>query len=282
VLEFIQDRGRQRTWLTQQGLPQGPFALADDDASLRAAAARFGHDAFAKTRFGGYEGRGQVRIASPEDAAGAFALLGPSVIEQALPLEAELSVMVARRPSGEIMVFPPALNHHEDRILAWSAIPAPLPAEVLGRAIEIARATAAALELEGLLAIELFLLPGGVLRVNELAPRPHNSFHATERACVTSQFEQHVRAVCDLPLGSTALVQPTAIANLLGDLWIGPGGSPREPDFAAALAIPGVRLHLYGKTEARPGRKMGHLSAIGGRAEEAAANVLQALAALGG
>jgi 5-(carboxyamino)imidazole ribonucleotide synthase len=266
ILEIVQDRGRQRAWLAKHGLPQGPWTVAEDDSALRAAAATHGHDAFAKARFGGYDGRGQVRIVDPATAAGAFAVLGPAVVEAALPLEAELSVMVARRPSGEVVVFPPALNHHEQRILAWSAIPAPLPAAVLARAEEMGREIARAIALEGVLAIELFLLADGVLLVNELAPRPHNSFHATERACATSQFEQHVRAICDLPLGSTAIREPTAIANLLGDLW-----SAGEPDFAAVLAIPGVKLHLYGKTDARPGRKMGHLSAVastpGGAAE---------------
>ena len=277
VLEIIQDRGRQRAWLARAGLPQGPWATAETPDEVRAACARFGGDAFVKARFGGYDGRGQVRVngAPPTDAA--LRGLGGVVVEQALPLAAELSVMVARRPSGEIAVFPPALNHHEDRILAWSAIPAPLPAAVLAEAEAIAREIATQIALEGLLAIELFWLPDGSLRVNELAPRPHNSFHATERACVTSQFEQHVRAVCDLPLGSTALVQPTAIANLLGDLW--EGGPPR---FDAALALPGVRLHLYGKAEARPGRKMGHLSAVGETPEAAAAHVLKAANALVG
>ncbi len=275
ILEIVQDRGRQRAWLARHGLPQGPWALATHPSELEAAAAAFGFDAYAKACFGGYDGRGQVRILGPDSAAAAFALVGPAVVERALPLEAELSVMVARRPSGEVVVFPPALNHHEDRILAWSAIPAPLPPAVLARAEEIGRTVAVALALEGVLAIELFLLANGDLLVNELAPRPHNSFHATERACVTSQFEQHVRAICDLPLGSTAIREPTAIANLLGDLWSG-----GEPNFAAALAIPGVRLHLYGKADARPGRKMGHLSAVAATPAEAAERALYAAALL--
>ena len=158
-----------------------------------------------------------------------------------------------------------SLNHHEERILDWNVIPAPVAPAVARQAEEIGRGIASALEVEGLLCVELFLLPGGVIVVNELAPRPHNSFHATEVGCATSQFEQLLRAVCDLPLGSTAVVRPAAVVNLLGDLWLG----ERPPDFAAALSLPGVRLHLYGKGEARPGRKMGHLSAGASTAEEA-------------
>ena len=183
--------------------------------------------------------------------------------------------MVARRPSGETRVYPPALNFHERQILSWSVIPAPLPEQTLRDAEDIARGIAAAFELEGILAVELFLLRDGTLLVNELAPRPHNSFHETEVACSTSQFEQIVRAVCDLPLGDTAVLRPGAIYNLFGDLWL--GGAPA---FAPALARPGVRLHLYGKRGARAGRKMGHLSAIGRTADEALASVREAAATL--
>ncbi|HTI65887.1 MAG TPA: ATP-grasp domain-containing protein, partial [Gemmatimonadaceae bacterium] len=197
--------------------------------------------------------------------------------EQALHLAAELSVMVARRPSGETRVYPPALNFHERQILAWSVIPAPLPDDVASRAEAIARGIADAFALEGILAVELFLLDDDTLLVNELAPRPHNSFHETEVACSTSQFEQLVRAVCDLPLGDTRVLRPGAIYNLFGDLWLRADGPPR---FEAALSQPGVRLHLYGKPGARPGRKMGHLSAVGDTADEALARVRDAAAAL--
>ena len=156
--------------------------------------------------------------------------------------------------------------------------PAPIEPRIAARAEEIARGIADAIAIEGLLAIELFVTKDGEVLVNELAPRPHNSFHATERACATSQFEQLVRAVCDLPLGSAELLRPAAIVNLLGDAWMG----PRPPDFAAALAVPGVRLHLYGKGTARPGRKMGHMSAIGGTVEEALARVQRAEELLAG
>jgi len=165
----------------------------------------------------------------------------------------------------------PSFNYHNRGILDWSMLPASVPELVAGRADSIARGIAHALGIEGLIAVELFLLADGQLLVNELAPRPHNTFHSTERGCATSQFEQLVRAVCDLPLGSTEIVRPAAIANLLGDLW-----NTGDPDFAAALHVPTVRLHLYGKASARPGRKMGHLSAVGETADEAMARVLRA------
>jgi 5-(carboxyamino)imidazole ribonucleotide synthase len=172
-------------------------------------------------------------------------------------------------------VFPPAFNHHTHGILDWSVLPASTSPEIVRRAGEVAREIAGTLGVEGLIAVELFIVRDGRLLVNELAPRPHNTFHSTERGCATSQFEQLVRAVCDLPLGSTELLRPAAIANLLGDLW-----SNGTPNFAAALAVPTVRLHLYGKASARPGRKMGHLSAVGRTGEEAQERVLRAHDAL--
>jgi len=268
VLGIIQDRGRQKRWLADQGFPLGPWRLASNAEEISATLAAFGGRCFIKSCTGGYDGRGQVEATEPHEAEAAWKDLGqsPVVVEKGLPLISELSVMVARRPSGEISVFPPAFNHHEQRILAWSVIPGPLSSKISEQAVELATSIAAAIGLEGVLAIEMFLLDGDELLINELAPRPHNSFHATERACHTSQFEQAVRAVCDLPLGSTEVVTPTAIANVLGDLWLGPTG---RPNFEAALSIPGVRLHLYGKNDARPGRKMGHLSAVAGTPEAA-------------
>jgi len=162
-------------------------------------------------------------------------------------------------------VYPPALNHHERQVLAWSVIPGRLPSAIGRDAIDLARAIAVTIGLEGLLAVEMFLTRDGRLLVNELAPRPHNSFHETELACLTSQFEQLVRAVCGLPLGDTAIVRPAAIVNLFGDLWL----NGKTPRFDAALAEPATRLHLYGKRVPRAGRKMGHLSAIGDTPEQA-------------
>jgi 5-(carboxyamino)imidazole ribonucleotide synthase len=249
---------------------------------MAAAIAAFGNDCFIKSARGGYDGRGQLRV-RPNDAQkvsgeSAWKLLGerPCVVEKALALEAEVSILIARRPSGECVFYHPALNHHENQILAWSAIPAKLPQETRTLAQELGRQMVEQMDLVGLLVVELFLLKDGKLLVNELAPRPHNSYHASERACVTSQFEQCVRAVCDLPLGDPAVISPAAIVNLLGDVWLG----ANPPAFDRALAVPGVRLHLYEKSIPRPGRKMGHLSAIGETAKEAVERVLQAKASL--
>lgn len=279
TLAIVQDRGHQRAWLRAHGAPQGPWMYAETGHALREALTALGGDCFVKSCRDGYDGRGQFRARTVDDAAAAWEALGgaPCVAERALDLEAEVSVMVARSPSGATAVYPPALNHHEDRVLDWSVLPAALPAGVLSRASVIARDIASAMGLEGIVAVELFLTRGGELLVNELAPRPHNSFHATTAACATSQFEQHVRAVCNLPLGSTALLRPAAIVNLLGDLWT--FGSPR---FDRALAIPGVSLHLYGKRDARPGRKMGHLTAAGATTSEAIAKAKAAREVLRG
>jgi 5-(carboxyamino)imidazole ribonucleotide synthase len=217
-------------------------------------------------------------VTNAADAGEAWLALGerPAVAERALDLAGELSIMTARRPSGDTVVFPAALNHHERQVLSWSVTPAPLDPALIGRATDIGRGIAEAMHLEGLLAVEMFLTTSGDLLVNELAPRPHNSFHATERACVTSQFEQLTRAVCDLPLGDTSILRPAAIVNLFGDLW-----SAGAPDFSVALADPRARLHLYGKRGARPGRKMGHISAIGGSAFNALTAARDAAARVG-
>lgn len=278
VLEIIQDRGDQKEWLEKNGFPMGPWKKASSEAELGEALSALGGNAFVKTRRGGYDGGGQARVTAAEQVASAFKELGgvPLVAEQALELEAELSVLVARSPSGEVAVYPPALNHHEQRILTWSVIPGPLPDAIIRRAEEIGGELAQKLQIEGLLVVELFLTRSGQLLVNELAPRPHNSFHATEVACLTGQFEQLVRAVCDLPLGSVEITRPAAIVNLLGDLWL----ENQPPPFDRALELPGVRLHLYGKREARPRRKMGHLSATGSTPEEAVRKVQEAERAL--
>ena len=274
VLSVVQDRGRQRKWLSDHGFPTVDWRRVANVEELVAAVAELGPKSFVKSCTGGYDGRGQARMSDAAEAGKVWASLGSTacVVERAAALEAELSVLVARTPSGQVAVHPVAQNHHDHGVLTWSVIPAGLPEKVLKEAAEIARGIAEEMRVEGLLVVELFLTAGGVLRVNELAPRPHNSFHATEVGCVTSQFEQAVRAVCDLPLGSTEVVRPAAIHNLLGDLWVG----DQPPRFERALEIPGVRLHLYGKRVARPGRKMGHLSALGQTSAEATARVIEA------
>jgi 5-(carboxyamino)imidazole ribonucleotide synthase len=278
VMRIVQDRAVQKRWLAEQGFPVGPFAVVSSAKALSAAAKKLGPPLFVKATRGGYDGRGQVELARVTDAAKAWAELAAkeAVAEKALHLDRELSVLVARRPGGQMAVHPIALNEHVRRILDVSVLPAPIAPKLAKRAAEIAQAIATELEVVGLLVVELFLTKDGELLVNELAPRPHNTFHGTEIGCLTSQFEQAVRAVCDLPLGSTELIKPVAIYNLLGDLWL--GGTPR---FERALAMPGVRLHLYGKREARPGRKMGHLSAVGATPQEAADRVRAAREALG-
>ena len=267
VLAIVQDRVKQKTWLARHGFPVGHFSIARGAADIAKALRATRAAAFVKASHGGYDGRGQVFVAAPAMAKAAWEGLKcrAAVVESALDLEAEISILVARRPSGETAVFPPSLNHHTDRILEYSVMPAPISAKIAKRAVEIARGIAEALKLEGLLVVEFFITTDGELLVNELAPRPHNTFHGTEVGCLTSQFEQAVRAVCDLPLGSTELIRPVAIYNLLGDLWT----NDAPPAFERALALPGVRVHLYGKREARPGRKMGHLSAVGRTAKHA-------------
>ena len=274
VLHVVQDRARQKDWLAERSFPVGPYRKASSEDELRQVAQSLGGRCYVKATRGGYDGRGQDILTGPDDAPRVWAELGgvPAVVEKALELESELSVLVARRPSGDARAYAPALNHHIKGILEWSVLPGPLPHAVANQAESIARDIAAALGVEGLLVAEFFLTRAGELFVNELAPRPHNTFHATEVACATSQFEQHTRSVCDLPLGSTELLRPAAIVNLLGDLWAGDA----PPPFDRALEISGVQVHLYGKRVARPGRKMGHLLAIGATPEEALQKVQEA------
>jgi len=277
VLARAQDRRIEKQWLNDHGFPTTEWRTATTLEQLESAVRELG-SCVAKTAREGYDGKGQWRVKEPGAASEAWQQLGglPLVVEAWQDLELELSVIVARRPSGEVRTYPPALNHHTHHILDWSVMPGMLPEGVAERAETMARAIADKMQLEGLIAIEFFLLGDGRLLVNEMAPRPHNSGHAATEACLTSQFEQLVRAICDLPLGSTEVVRPTAISNLLGDLW-----DDGEPPFEQALALDGVTLHLYGKEEARPGRKMGHLSASGRTSEEAVARAVEARSKLG-
>lgn len=281
-IRIIQDKTLQKTWLKDAGFPVGPFRVVRSHAELHEAVAALGERVFLKIGRGGYDGRGQARIgldsetdesATEEGIATAWQSIGahPAVAEQALDLNYEISVMAARNGSGQVRIYPAARNHHENQILAWSVLPAGIPAELESRAEALAAAIIARLGVEGLLCVELFVTKQGELLVNELAPRPHNSYHQSERGCVTSQFEQLVRTTCNLPLGDTALTTPAAIVNLLGEVWFN-----GEPNFPAALTVPGVRLHLYEKPTPRAGRKMGHLSAIGVTPEEALEHVLEA------
>jgi 5-(carboxyamino)imidazole ribonucleotide synthase len=277
ILAMVQDRIKQKNWLCAHGFPVGPHRPVYSEDDLRAAVQEMGERIFLKRAYGGYDGRGQVKLDGSIDIREAWSSLGgaPCVAEKAVDLELEISVMVARNPSGQVLAYPAATNHHEQQILVWSALPSSIPPKLEQQAQEIATAMASQLQLEGLLAVEMFVTRSGALYVNELAPRPHNSYHASQRGCVTSQFEQAVRAVCDLPLGDVRIMRPAAIVNLLGDLWL-----EGEPRFERALAVPEVTLHLYEKHTARAGRKMGHLSATADTAEEAVARVLKAINAL--
>ncbi len=283
LLEIIQDRITQKEWLRTHGVSVGPFEIVRSADDMKRALERYQSNCFVKSARGGYDGRSQVRLepdahhTTAEQAMETWLALGqaPCVAEQGLALDREISVLVARNPSGQLKSYPSATNYHEQQILAWSVIPSSIPRALEEKAQQIACDLAQALGLEGILAVEMFVTTSGELFVNELAPRPHNSYHASERACATSQFEQHVRAVCDLPLGDVDVLRPAAIANLLGDIWLA-----GEPKFDRALAVPGVRLHLYEKHSARKGRKMGHLSAVGDTPEEAVQRVLKAQALL--
>jgi 5-(carboxyamino)imidazole ribonucleotide synthase len=274
-IRIIQDKTLQKTWLAENGFPVGPFRVVRSEAELHKAVAALGGQVFLKIGHGGYDGRGQARIGTScgSGLGEVWRQLGerPAVAEQALDLDCEISVMAARSPSGEVRVYPAARNHHENQILAWSVLPAGVPAALESRAETLAADLVTKLGIEGLLCAEIFVTRAGELYINELAPRPHNSYHQSERGSVTNQFEQLVRAVSNLPLGSTELITPAAIVNLLGDVWL-----KGEPNFAAALAVPGVRLHLYEKHTPRTGRKMGHLSAVGVSAEEALERALEA------
>lgn len=278
IIASVQHRARQKAWLSKHGFPVGPYRNVNALADLQTAVREFGA-CFVKSCHGGYDGRSQVRVTSVSDCEATWHALGQreAVAEQALDLQREISVMVARRPSGQTVAYRPALNHHTNQVLSWSVLPAPISEALTAEATEIAIGIAQAISLEGLLGVEMFCTAGGELFVNELAPRPHNSYHQSERACATSQFEQFVRAICDLPLGDVSIIEPAAIVNLFGDLW----RDGQMPDFTPALALPGVRLHLYGKTSARPGRKMGHLSATGATPEAALTNVRAAAATIG-
>ena len=222
-LFIIQDRLRQKNWLHSEHFPVGEFRAAHSAEDVSAALAALG-PSIAKSCHGGYDGRGQVRFRRATDAAETWEKLGGEtcIVEQMLTIDIELSVLVARRQNGESVAYPPSRNYHTHGVLTWAVTPASVPDELLQRATAIALDIADRIGIVGLLAVEFFCTTDGRLLVNELAPRPHNTYHHSERACATSQFEQLIRAVCDLPLGSTELLSPGAIVNLLGEVWLQP------------------------------------------------------------
>jgi 5-(carboxyamino)imidazole ribonucleotide synthase len=259
VLDTCRHRLREKRFLASNAFPVAEFREVSDVASLHRAVDELGTPCVLKTADFGYDGKGQAKLDRETDLGAAWRLLGRpvGVVERFVRFEKELSVIVARGVSGETRCFEVFENEHANHILDFTTAPARVPAATARAAVELATQVARALGVVGLLTVEMFLDPDAGLLVNELAPRPHNSGHVTFDAAVTSQFEQQLRAVCGLPLGDPSLLRPSAMANLLGDLW----RDGREPNWPAALTDPRVKLHLYGKQSAKPGRKMGHLTA---------------------
>jgi 5-(carboxyamino)imidazole ribonucleotide synthase len=271
VLHTTQQRIREKTFLRSSGLPVANFRIVREEADL----AEF--TGILKTAGFGYDGKGQVRVQDPADAVAAWDSIGraEAVFEEFVDFDCELSVVAARSCTGEFVHYGAVENRHRNHILDLTIAPAEVPAKTAADAVEIARTVLEKLDVVGVLCVEFFLTKQGNLLINELAPRPHNSGHFTFDANITSQFEQQLRAVCGLPLGSTQQLAPAAMSNLLGDVW-----ADGEPDWSAALEDPDIKLHLYGKPEARKGRKMGHITAIASTAHEAADKALAARARL--
>jgi 5-(carboxyamino)imidazole ribonucleotide synthase len=282
ILHITQNRLREKNYLASRGFPVTPYreihSIDDLDAGLEA----FGVPAVLKTAGFGYDGKGQVKISSRAQAGSALAGVGNQelILESYVDFVCELSVVAARGLDGSFTHWGVIQNEHRNHILDLSMAPANLPPDVAREALRIARSVLDELEVVGVLCVEFFLTKDGKLLINELAPRPHNSGHLTFDACVTGQFEQQLRAVCGLPLGAADYFHPAAMANLLGDLWPEVHGEAGQPNWAAACAFPEVKIHLYGKLTPKPGRKMGHLTAMAPTAEEAARRVRAAREAL--
>lgn len=277
VLHTTQHRLREKTFLTQHGFPVTPYAVVRSVDDLHAALQKLGTPAVLKTAGWGYDGKGQSKIESAADAAAAWKKLntGEAVLEAWVAFRQEVSVVAARGLDGSFVHYGVVGNSHRNHILDLTVAPADVSPKVARQAVEIARAILEQLDVVGVLCVEFFLTADDRLLVNELAPRPHNSGHFSFDASVTSQFEQQLRAICGLPLGNTDLLRPAAMANLLGDLWSG-----GEPNWEAACRFPEVKLHLYGKSQPRPGRKMGHLTALADSPAEAARIAVEARDAL--
>jgi 5-(carboxyamino)imidazole ribonucleotide synthase len=273
ALHVTQQRAREKAFLADHGFPVTPFVRAQTVDELAVALGVVGLPAIAKTAAFGYDGKGQHRIDRIEEAEHVWGLIGPqeAVIERFVDFTHEISVVAARGLDGAFAHFGAVENTHRHHILDLSISPARIDAAIAVEAVQLTRRLMDSLAYVGVLCVEFFVERGGKLLVNEIAPRPHNSGHFTIDACVTSQFEQQVRAICGLSLGDPTQLRPAAMVNLLGDLW-----TDGEPDWAAALAMRDVKLHLYGKTDPRPGRKMGHITALADTVDEAAAKALAA------
>lgn len=279
TVAIAQDRSAEKEFLRTAGIATAPFVAVTDPDALEAAWDGIGAPALLKTSRLGYDGKGQATVASREEARRAWAQFGgvPCVLERRLALEGEMSVVLARGDDGEIQAFPPGENVHANGILDTTTVPARFPDPMVTEARRLAGRVADRLGYVGVLGVELFIANGGMLFVNEIAPRPHNSGHFTQDAATVCQFEQQIRTLCGLPLARPRLLSPVCMVNLLGNLW-----QAGEPDWGAILALPGVKLHLYGKREPRPGRKMGHLNCLADTASRAHSIAREALARLTG
>ncbi len=277
VLETAQNRSREKRWLREHGIPHAHFAEVAAGGDLAAAIRGVGLPCVVKTADFGYDGKGQLKVMAEAEVAAAVAKFRsqPVVVEQFIPFACEVSAVVARSAGGEVRVFPVAENIHTNHILDFSIVPARVAPAVTAQAEDLARRIAAEIGLVGVMGVEFFVTKSGGVLVNELAPRTHNSGHYTLDACATSQFEQQVRAICGLPLGDTALLSPVVMVNILGDAW-----AKGEPRWDVLQSDPAVHLHLYGKSEARPGRKMGHFTVQAADAETALAKARELKAKL--
>ncbi len=277
ILHTTQNRLREKTFLSQNGFPVTSFKHVTTIDDLKNAIDEIGLPCVLKTTGFGYDGKGQVKIKSTDEIEAVYSALNSAdaVLEAFVDFEKEVSVVCARAQAGEFAHYGLIENEHANHILDVSFSPAIVSEKVFNEAVEIARNITDTMSYVGTLCVEFFLTKDENLLVNELAPRPHNSGHLTFDACVTSQFEQQLRAVCGLPLGSTEFYKPAAMANLLGDLW-----QSGEPNWAASLTDTNVKLHLYGKTDAKPGRKMGHITAMAATSELAVKIVKEAKAKL--
>ena len=271
AVSVAQDRLTEKTFLEKTaGIPVAPHAAVLSEAD----AENLSEDLFPgilKTTRLGYDGKGQTTVRSRDDVKAAFREMGsvPRILEKRLALAAEVSVIVARGMTGGAVTFPVFENHHKNGILAETVVPARVPEKLSDEVRAYAEKVAHALHYTGVLCIEFFILEDGTVVANEMAPRPHNSGHATIEACETSQFEQQVRAMTGLPLGDTTQHSYAVMLNVLGDEWFDENGTFREPDWVGVTAVPGAKLHIYGKAEARRARKMGHVTIVGRTAEEA-------------
>lgn len=277
TLKITQNRLLEKTFLSEAGIAVTPFRAIHHVGDLADAVREIGCPAVLKTAQSGYDGKGQMLITHPEEAMAAYQRQGASecILEGFVDLEREVSVIAARTPDGAFAAYEPVENRHRNHILDLTLAPARLPESLAKDCIKVAKTIMDGLEMQGLLCVEFFITRDGRLLVNELAPRAHNSGHYSIEAAVCDQFEQQVRAVCGLPLGDVRLLHPAAMANLLGDLW-----QTGEPNWNACLALSPVYLHLYGKEAPKPGRKMGHLTALADTPEAAAELALQAREAL--